>query len=259
MHPRTAALGLFMGATMLTMRSRIAASQPAAHVTRSELAVKMHCASCAKDVRSALESIKGVTKVDVDLEGETVVVEGECFPGDLFAALKAVGRDARLIGQSGNAPVPIEVGLEEEWGAAVGEFKGEVYGHGSVVGVVRVVQASGNQCKVSVEMEGLKPSTEYALRIHEFGDLREIPRTLGNRFAGSPSALASGVSNAEGELQSRVTVELKVWETIGRSIVLYEDNTPTLATVVARSSGVGGNSKKRLCTCDGTVIWEAKN
>lgn len=54
---------------------------------------------------------------------------------------------------------------------------------------------------------------------------------------------------------------LKVVDLIGRSIVLYasEDKSdPGLAAaVVARSAGVGENYKK-LCTCDGTTIWEAK-
>lgn len=54
---------------------------------------------------------------------------------------------------------------------------------------------------------------------------------------------------------------LRVVDLIGRSIVLYasEDKSdPGLAAaVIARSAGVGENYKK-LCTCDGTTIWEAK-
>ncbi|KAL2902228.1 Copper chaperone for superoxide dismutase chloroplastic, partial [Bienertia sinuspersici] len=54
---------------------------------------------------------------------------------------------------------------------------------------------------------------------------------------------------------------LRVLDLIGRSVVLYasEDKSdPGLAAaVIARSAGVGENYKK-LCTCDGTTIWEAK-
>lgn len=55
--------------------------------------------------------------------------------------------------------------------------------------------------------------------------------------------------------------KLKVADLIGRAVVVYktEDkkSVPGLtAAVIARSAGVGENYKK-LCTCDGTVIWEA--
>lgn len=55
--------------------------------------------------------------------------------------------------------------------------------------------------------------------------------------------------------------KLKVADLIGRAVVVYktEDNKSGLgltAAVIARSAGVGENYKK-LCACDGTVIWEA--
>ncbi|KAG6431387.1 hypothetical protein SASPL_109466 [Salvia splendens] len=54
--------------------------------------------------------------------------------------------------------------------------------------------------------------------------------------------------------------KLKVVDIIGRAIAVYgsEDKSDEgiAAAVVARSAGVGENYKK-LCTCDGTTIWEA--
>ncbi|GMQ05171.1 hypothetical protein CsSME_00050303 [Camellia sinensis var. sinensis] len=59
---------------------------------------------------------------------------------------------------------------------------------------------------------------------------------------------------------SDIKEKLRVADLIGRSIVVYgtEDKSdPGLtAAVIARSAGVGENYKK-LCTCDGTTIWEA--
>lgn len=56
--------------------------------------------------------------------------------------------------------------------------------------------------------------------------------------------------------------KLRVADLIGRSIVLYgtEDKSDTglTAAVIARSAGVGENYKK-LCSCDGTTIWESTN
>lgn len=55
---------------------------------------------------------------------------------------------------------------------------------------------------------------------------------------------------------------LRVADLIGRSIVLYgtEDKSEPgiAAAVIARSAGVGENYK-RICTCDGTTIWESSN
>lgn len=56
--------------------------------------------------------------------------------------------------------------------------------------------------------------------------------------------------------------KLRVVDLIGRSVVVYgtEDKSDAglTAAVIARSAGVGENYKK-LCTCDGTTIWEATN
>lgn len=47
---------------------------------------------------------------------------------------------------------------------------------------------------------------------------------------------------------------------IGRAMVVYgtEDKSDTgvAAAVIARSAAVGENYK-RICTCDGTTIWES--
>lgn len=57
-----------------------------------------------------------------------------------------------------------------------------------------------------------------------------------------------------------VKEKLRVADLIGRSMVVYatEDKTKhgITAAVIARSAGVGENYKK-LCTCDGTTIWDA--
>lgn len=56
--------------------------------------------------------------------------------------------------------------------------------------------------------------------------------------------------------------KLRVADLIGRSIAVYETEDRSdpgiTAVVIARSAGVGENNKK-LCTCDGTTIWESSN
>jgi copper chaperone for superoxide dismutase len=224
-------------------------------LTTVELAVKMHCESCVEDVRTVLQALPGVENVYIDLSTETAWVKGSARPADLAQALALAGRDARIIGIGDAAKiVPSEVGLAEEWGAAVGEYKGHLYGHGTVVGVIRLVQTSPEQLLVDAHITGLERTTNYALRVHEFGDLRQVPRTCGRQLA----KLAEGKSTENGDLIVRSEATLKVWELIGRAIIIYQEQEPLVGTVIARSAGVGGNSGKRQCSCDGTVIWEAK-
>jgi len=80
--------------------------------------------------------------------------------------------------------------------------------------------------------------------------------------------LGTLVADANGEVTivSRVVdARLKAWDIIGRSLAVVEqggggggeDGTSTgAAAVLARSAGVGENLK-RVCDCDGTVIWES--
>lgn len=61
---------------------------------------------------------------------------------------------------------------------------------------------------------------------------------------------------------SGVREKLRIADLIGRSLVIYgsEDKSDpgVTAAVIARSAGVGENYKK-LCTCDGTTIWESSD
>jgi hypothetical protein len=62
--------------------------------------------------------------------------------------------------------------------------------------------------------------------------------------------------NHEGIAEYSGTKEkLQVRDLIGRALVVYSGIS---AAVIARSAGVGENYKK-LCLCDGTVIWESTN
>jgi copper chaperone for superoxide dismutase len=55
---------------------------------------------------------------------------------------------------------------------------------------------------------------------------------------------------------------IPVWDLIGRALVVYdghEGQSPgatAVAAVIARSAVAGDNTKK-VCACDGTLIWES--
>ncbi|XP_047337616.1 copper chaperone for superoxide dismutase, chloroplastic/cytosolic [Impatiens glandulifera] len=221
----------------------------------TEYMVDMKCEGCVKAVKSKLEFIEGVKNVEVDLSNQVVRVLGSSPVKIMTEAIEQTGRKARLIGQ----------GIPEEFlvSAAVSEFKGP-----NIFGVVRLAQVSMELARVEANFSGLSPG-KHAWSINEYGDLTNGPKSTGKVFNPNLDAkeplgdLGTLDVDEKGEvLFSGVKENLRVSDLIGRSIVVYatEDKSDTglSAAVVARSAGVGENYKK-LCTCDGTTIWEATN
>ncbi|CAM8885146.1 unnamed protein product [Rhodiola kirilowii] len=151
---------------------------------------------------------------------------------------RRTGRKARLIGQ----------GIPDEFlvSAAVSEFKGP-----NIFGVVRIAQLSMELARIEATFSGLSPG-KHGWSINEYGDL-----TRGFGDLGTLNVDEKGEA-----FFSDVKKMLRVVDLIGRSIVVYETEDKSVpgiaAAVIARSAGVGENYKK-LCSCDGTTIWEATN
>ncbi|KAL3647238.1 hypothetical protein CASFOL_008206 [Castilleja foliolosa] len=188
----------------------------------TEFMVDMSCEGCVKSVKTKLQALDGVRNVDVDLTNHVVRVLGNSPVKILTEALEQTGRKARLIGQG----VPDDFLVS----AAVAEFKGP-----SIFGVVRVAQVSMELARIEANFSGLSPG-KHGWSINEFGDLTEGAASTGKVF--NPTMNQKEV------------------------VVVYESEDKSdkgiAAAVVARSAGVGENYKK-LCTCDGTTIWEATN
>ena len=63
------------------------------------------------------------------------------------------------------------------------------------------------------------------------------------------------------ELVAMLDERIPVWDLIGRAVVVYQgeeaiEGAPAVAAVIARSAVAGDNTKK-ICACDGTIIWDA--
>ncbi|CAI5460949.1 unnamed protein product [Closterium sp. Yama58-4] len=224
----------------------------------TEFMVDMSCQSCVKNVRQKLEPLEGVKLVDINLESQVVRVLGSATLAQLEEALKKSGRKARLIGQGD----PSQLALT----AAVAEFKGPV-----IHGVVRFAQVSMEEVRVEAQFDGLSPSTAHAWAVNEYGDLTRGADSTGRCYPGeaSSAAAADGPAGDLGVLQvddkghasyAAPSTRLKVWDLIGRAVAVYEgadrSSSGVAAAVIARSAGVGQNHKS-LCSCDGTIIWEA--
>ncbi|XP_010546114.1 PREDICTED: copper chaperone for superoxide dismutase, chloroplastic/cytosolic isoform X2 [Tarenaya hassleriana] len=172
-------------------------------------------------------------------------------------ALEQTGRKARLIGQ----------GVPEDFlvSAAVAEFKGP-----DIFGVVRFAQVNMELTRIEANFSGLSPG-KHSWSINEFGDLTRGAATTGKIYNPLKDQTGRELLGDLGTLEvdekgeafySGKKERLKIVDLIGRAVVLYETEdksaTGITASVIARSAGVGENYKK-LCTCDGTTIWEASS
>ena len=152
----------------------------------------------------------GISTVSADLSTQTVLVEGAATVDALLSALTTSGMNARLVGQGsvtgagsrdGHSLAPpsadrrtgAPAGFGEELArslgldlrtlrqslAAVSEFKGDAWGQGDVVGVVRFVQVNRALCRVEAALDGLTPG-KHLLAVHTFGAcLRALEPSLG--------------------------------------------------------------------------------
>ncbi|CAH8313076.1 unnamed protein product [Eruca vesicaria subsp. sativa] len=148
--------------------------------------------------------------------------------------------------------------------AAVSEFKGP-----NIFGVVRFVQISMENVRIEASFGGLSPG-KHSWCINEYGDLTKGAASTGNMYnplqddqtaKHPPGDLGTLEADNNGEAFYTVKKEkMNVTDLIGRAVVLYETEDKSLqgitAAVVARSGEVGESCRK-LCSCDGTTVWEA--
>lgn len=223
----------------------------------TEYMVDMKCEGCVNAVKSKLQTVEGVKNIEVDLSNQVVRILGNSPVKTLTEALEQTGRKARLIGQ----------GVPEDFliSAAVAEFKGP-----DVFGVVRLAQVNMELARIEANFSGLSPG-KHGWSINEYGDLTRGAASTGKVFNPTAEATADQPLGDLGTLDtdekgeaffSSVKEKLRVADLIGRSIAIYESEDKSdagiAAAVIARSAGVGENYKK-LCTCDGTTIWESSN
>ncbi|OAD07339.1 hypothetical protein MUCCIDRAFT_157631 [Mucor lusitanicus CBS 277.49] len=238
----------------------------------------MTCESCVKDVTKVMEQLPGVTSFDVDLAEKRVVVEGTVPPSSISKALKETGRTVIVRGQG----VPDGQGHS---GAAVCIF--DCYGTDPTAtlptgksGLARFIQVDNDTCLIDLTIQGLSPG-KHGVHIHEAGDISEGWRSTGGHFNPTNVAHGDGVHDGHvGDLGNVIVDEngwgdlvvessrVKVWDIIGRSIVVTEKEDDLKSTtddgnsgdgilcgIVARSAGAFENTKL-VCACSGNTLWE---
>ncbi|TXG47154.1 hypothetical protein EZV62_026448 [Acer yangbiense] len=205
----------------------------------TEYMVDMKCEGCVNTVKNKLQTVNGIKNVEVDLSNQVVRILGCSSVKTMTEALEQTGRK-------------------------VAEFKGP-----DIFGVVHFAQVNMELARIEANFYGLSPG-KHGWSINEFGDLTNGAASTGKVY--NPTSIAA--KEPLGDLRtlevddkgeaffSGVKEKLRVADLIGRSIVVYgsEDKSDSgvTAAVIARSAGVGENYKK-ICSCDGTTIWESNN
>jgi len=230
-----------------------------------EFAVNMTCGSCERAVRDSLQHLDGIHSIEIDVPQQSVVIRTTQPTTIIQEALERTGMLAVLRGQGGTGHM----------GAAVSILRDS----GVIKGLVRFTQVAKDRCVVDGSFTGLTPG-KHGLHIHELGDLSDGWRSTGECF--NPHGGQQGESRLAGDLEN-ITVDedgassvryvddlVKVWDIIGRSVVVHEREDDGSGSevcggagagvacgIVARSSGLFEN-KKMVCTCSGQTIWEER-
>lgn len=199
----------------------------------------------------------GVQSVQINLDTGQVIVESTLPSEEVKSKIESTGRLAVLLGMGASG--------DSQWGAAVAAMN---VGSKAIWGVVRMIQVSDQKCVFEGTVEGL-PSGRHTLCIHETGDISNDCESCGDVFGSGITEKARGMLSelhvgSDGCASFRIdNSDLKVWELIGRSVVIHEGVQPSkdnrlVCGIIARSSGLFQNSK-RLCACDGVTLWEERN
>lgn len=238
--------------------------------------MQMTCESCANQVRGVLIGKPGVKSVSIDVQKEAVLVETALTSSEIQRLIESTGRRAVLKGIGGS---------EQDLGAAVAMLSSA----GSVQGVVRFLQLSPERCLIDGTIDGLEPGP-HGLHVHTLGDLTLDCLSCGEHYNpfGKPHGGPGDIERHVGDLGNVVASEdgrasfrlednqLKVWDVIGRSLVVDagEDDLgrgshplskqtgnsgERLACgIIARSAGLFENPKT-ICACDGVTLWEERD
>lgn len=242
-----------------------------------ELSVNMTCGKCVTKVKASLEGQPGISEVQVDLRAQRVQVTSTKPAFELKDLIETTGKTAVISGLGTLGSAVAMIGKDGQ------------YNNGGVLGVVRFTQVDQDRCVIEGTVDGLTPG-EHGLAVHEAGDLSQGCDRLGEHYNprgrrhGSPDNeerhvgdLGNITAGQDGRATFRITdKQLKVWDVIGRSLVVAEGRDdqglggavlslvtgncgPAAACgIIARSAGVGQNDKK-ICACDGVTIWDERD
>ncbi|KAF4975763.1 hypothetical protein FZEAL_7497 [Fusarium zealandicum] len=228
-------------------------------------AVPLSCDGCIKSVSDSLYQLKGINKVEGNLEDQLISVQGRAAPSAIVEAIQATGRDAILRGSGASDTAAVSI-LET--------FEDPVEGYyeepsRDVRGLARMVQVSSGRTLVDLTIRGVAPGT-YRASIRAYGDLKHGARSTGPVWVGDEKeprgALGVVEVGKDGRGAAFVDHGFQIWEVIGHAMVLtrqdegaeaLKNDKDTVVGIIARSAGMWDNDKT-VCSCTGKTLWEER-
>jgi len=178
-------------ATESTAAESTTAAEEAPVARSLEFMVEMACGKCVAKVEHALAHVPGIDAVAATLSTNSVrVVTATASTDAIVAAIERAGFNCRLIGQGDVGAFGEELARRlgtnlrtlRQSLAAVAEFKGSAYGHGSIAGVVRFVAADERNTLIEGGLRGLTPFATYAMTVRAYGDTTRGLETVGEVY-----------------------------------------------------------------------------
>lgn len=220
----------------------------------------LKCESCVEGVTQALNSVKGIENVDIDLESQRIAVTGHVPPSEIVKSLQKIGKDAIVRGS----------GKPDSAAVCILETFNPADLHNPVKGIARIVEVANKQVVVDLTINGLEKGVYYPL-IRSSGNLSNGPISTGSIFHKlaplgifEPCQTNQTSKTTSKELfagQSFLRAELSVKDLIGRSMVISTDENHvdqnSVCGVIARSAGAWENDKI-VCSCSGKNVWQER-
>ncbi|KAG8236119.1 hypothetical protein J437_LFUL000482 [Ladona fulva] len=216
-----------------------------------EFAVQMHCKGCVDSIKSKLDKVNEISKIDINLDKEQVVIESTLPSAVVQKLIEDTGRRAVLKGIGGFPKAVAVLGSRDEM--SVG------YSDDLVFGVIRFIQVNQDECVIEGVVDGLSPGL-HGLHIHESGDISHGCQSIGDHYNplnakhGDPSQdernrhlgdLGNITADEMGRATFRMTDRfLKTWDLVGRSVAVTEGEDD-LGAGNHPNSLIDGNSGRR--------------
>ncbi|OWM71942.1 hypothetical protein CDL15_Pgr017825 [Punica granatum] len=259
---------------------------PSSPADLTEFMVDMKCEGCVNSVKNKLQTVDGVKNIEADLTNQSRVADflisaavAEFKGPDIFGVVRFAQLNMELARIEANFS-----GLSPgTHGWSINEF-GDLTRGAASTGNVFNPEAEGTMEKAfqySLFIADLIPILLFGLiqflcchighvtHLLVMFEAKVVPLSMRPNKAHCvfPFKMSFALGTLEADKKgdaffSGVKKNLRVTDLIGRSVVLYQTGDKSEAgieaAVIARSAGVGENYKK-LCTCDGTIIWESSS
>ena len=195
------------------------------------------------DLKEDFANIAHVKLYDIS-EGK-IILESSYTGEEIENVLQKNFSDVKLVGLNSNT---------HSQSSAVA-----IIGGNGASGVIRLL---GNEEEIKIEgtVRGLDKGI-YTVSINEYGDISDGCSSTGDPLYKNSQPLGLlGKIESDGCLDTQFVLKSRLClaECTGRSLVVQCEKSKIACGIIGRSSGIDQNSKK-ICSCDGTVIWDDQN